>query len=164
MTETVTLSIEQLEQLIDQRLRQRGGGVPAGPGVLDDPEMAPLLGVPPRSQPVHGAKAMEEIAKQRGGLWSADNPAWRKYGGVIITRGGQRKVVEQCPHATPANCDQCWTPETETRWAFALGLTDDPPDVPLDRPEAPRSQRANEPTRSAETKRLGGRAPANMPG
>lgn len=144
----IRLTRSELAQLVREEVA-RAGVRQRGPGLLDDPEMAPLLGVPPRTVPVHGAAAMEEIAKQRGGLWSADNPDWRKY--------------KACRHRDAQHCDLCWTKETEGRWAFALGLVEDPPEEGLDAPEAPRSQRANDPTRTSEAKRTG-RQPANMPG
>ncbi len=159
MSESVTLTRDELNALIDERVAgvaRRSGFDPFG----DMPEQVNAIR---RTHPDSPAQQMEQVAEQRGGLWSAKNPAWRKYGGIRKKRDGSLQVVEACPHATPKQCDQCWTPETEARWAFALGLTEDIP-LGLDEPEAPRSQRANVPTTGAERVRLGNRLPANSPG
>lgn len=160
MTESLTISREDLEALIDRRVAQQSR---RGTASSDDPLLQEAAGAPPRSKPDSPESEMEQVAKQRGGLWSADRKDWRQYGGMVHGRDGKLKKVDACPHADPHRCDQCWTPETEARWAYSLGLSDEP-GIPLDRPEDPRSQRANVPTSGAERARLGGRRPANMPG
>lgn len=150
MAETVTLTREELEQLIDQRVAQgvRRGTANTGP-VSDDPLMAEAAGQALRSHPDPPKSQMEQLAKQRGGLWSPDNLEWRKYGGVIQGRDGRLRTIDHCPHAKPKQCDKCWTPETEGRWAYTLGLSDDIP-VPLDDREEPGSQQGGEITRRME--------------
>ncbi len=137
MTETVTLTREELETLIDQRVaaQSRRGTASGNYASSDDPIMAEAAGQVRRSFPDSPKEQMAQLAKIRGGLYSADNPEWRKY--------------KACRHARPRQCDLCWTPETEARWEFALGLTEKQP-VPLDDREEPGAQYGDTPVRRME--------------
>ncbi len=151
----ITLSREDLEALIDQRVAQgvRHGTANTGPQ-SDDPLMAEAAGQALRSHPDSPKQQMEQLAKMRGGLWSPDNPEWRKYGGVVQGRDGRLRSVESCPHAQPKRCDRCWTPETEARWLYAVGLSDTP-GISLDEPEDPGRQYQEIETRGSYDKRHG---------
>lgn len=138
MSETLTVTREQLEQIVREQVQR---ATRHGDASSDDPLMVEAAAQPPRSFPLPSKRAeMEAQAANRGGVWLADHADVRKY--------------VKCKHAHPTQCDKCWTPETEARWAFALGLGPEPA-IALDEPEEFGSQRANVPDRSAERKRLG---------
>ena len=104
----------------------------------------PDLDVVPRSHPIGYLEGVSGEQSKR-----------MKMEAVAKSMGGRRDAD---PVIASVYANE-WTPETEHRWEFALGLRSDPPD-PLDKPEKPGSQNASHGRLASDVQRLQGRRPA----